>query len=133
MCDISLQHLTNHKNIYNRENWNKHVKCHRWTEEEGADNLVLSGGKQSPPSPRPCHRTARDDAAAEVPADGKVVYQPGYRKARSYMTLPVVLPQQVKRISKFYLLCNIVLRTLIRLILNSMIAAHWRQLVAHVF
>ena len=101
---------------YNRENWNKHVKCHRWTEEEGADNLVLSGGKQSPPSPRPSQRSESAGAAAEVLTEGKVVYQPVYRKARSYMTLPVTLPQQVKRISKLFLLCNLIL-----LILNAMI------------
>ena len=81
---------------YNRENWNKHVKCHRWTEQQGVENLVLSGGKQSPPSPRPSHRPE----SAETAAEGKVVYHPVYWKARSYMTLPVVLPQQVKRISK---------------------------------
>ena len=106
---------------YYRENWNKHVKCHRWTEEEGADNLVLSGGKQSPPSPRPSHSPESAGAAAE----GKVVYQPVYRKARSYMTLPVTLPQQVKRISKLFLLCNLVLCTLNLLILNARIATCW--------
>ena len=92
---------------YNRENWNKHVKCHRWTEQEGAENLVLSGGKQSPPSPRPSHRPESAEAAVE----GKVVYQqPVYRKARSHMTLPVVLPQEVKRISKLVFALHPVLR-----------------------